>query len=94
MAGRRVFPIGPRWDMMETSALSWQRPEGIDIMNSSGTGAGIESELIDLDGVPFTRLCELGDEPLRRSMHRVVEQTAHLRAPYRSVNAGQGERVD
>jgi hypothetical protein len=63
-------------------------------MNSSGTGPGIESELIDLDGVPFTKLRELGDEPLRQSMHRVVERTRHLRAPYRSTSAAGGERVD
>jgi len=63
-------------------------------MNSSGTGPGIESELIDLDGVPFTRLRELGDEHVRRSMHRVVERTVHLRAQYRSSNATGGERVD
>ena len=63
-------------------------------MNSSGTGPGIESELIDLDGVPFTKLRELGDEPLRRSMHRVVERTRHLRATYRSGTSNAGERVD
>jgi hypothetical protein len=63
-------------------------------MNSSGTGPGIESELIDLDGVPFTKLRELGDEPLRRSMQRVVERTRHLRTTYRSSNPSGGERVD
>ena len=63
-------------------------------MNSSGTGPGIESELIDLDGVPFTKLHELGDEPLRQSIHHVVERTRHLRATYRSGNASGGERVD
>lgn len=63
-------------------------------MNSSGTGPAIESELIDLDGVPFTKLRELGDEPLRRSLHGVVERTRHLRAAYRSSGASGGERVD
>jgi len=63
-------------------------------MNSSGTGPGIESELIDLDGVPFTKLHELGDEPLCQSMHHVVERTRHLRAAYRSSNPSGGERVD
>jgi hypothetical protein len=66
----------------------------IDIMNSTGTEPGIESELIDLDGVPFAKMGELGSETLRQSMHRVVERTRHLRAPYRSNNAAAGERVD
>jgi hypothetical protein len=63
-------------------------------MNSSGTGPGIESELIDLDGVPFTKLRDLGGDPLRRSVHHVVERTRHLRAAYRSGASGAGERVD
>lgn len=63
-------------------------------MNSAGTQPGFESELIDLDGVPFTRLREIGGDTLRQSMHRVVERTCHVRAPYRSSNAGGGERVD
>ena len=63
-------------------------------MNSSGSGPGVESELIDLDDVPFTRLRELTDEHLRLSMHHVVERTRHLRAPYRSTSSNAGERVD
>jgi hypothetical protein len=63
-------------------------------MNSMGTGPGIESELIDLDEVPFAKLSELGGETFHQSMNRVVERTRHLRAPYRSSSGAAGERVD
>jgi hypothetical protein len=79
---------------MGTPLLPDNAWRGIDVMNSAGAEPGIESELIDLDAVPFTRLHELSDETIRRSMHRVVERTRRLRAPYRSSNASGGERVD
>lgn len=63
-------------------------------MNSTDAEPGIESELIDLDGVPFTKLRELSGDTLRESMRRVVERTRHLRAPYRSSSSNAGERVD
>jgi hypothetical protein len=63
-------------------------------MNSAASESGIESELINLDGVPFTKLRELTDESLHRSMHRVVEHTRCLRAPYRSASSTAGERID
>jgi FXSXX-COOH protein len=63
-------------------------------MNSAGADAGIESELIDLDGVPLTQLRELDSELLGQSMHRVVERTRHIRARYRSGQPSGGERVD
>ena len=80
--------------MMGTPLLPDNAWRGIDVMNSSGAEPGIESELIDLDGVPFTRLHELSGENLRQSMHRVVERTRLLHAPYRSSNASGGERID
>jgi hypothetical protein len=63
-------------------------------MNSTGTEPGIESELIDLDGVPFTQLGELDCEVLGLAVDRVVERTRHLRARYRSSSNAGGERVD
>ncbi|WP_460392240.1 hypothetical protein [Actinophytocola sediminis] len=70
--------------------------EGMDGMNSfSDFEPGVESELIDLDTVPFTRLRELDSEPLRRSLCQVVERTRHVAASYRSAdNSGAGERID
>lgn len=56
---------------------------------------GIESELMDLDAVPFTTLRDLDSDALRHSLHHVVERTRHLRARYRSDNkATAGERID
>ena len=55
---------------------------------------GIESELIDLDGVPFTALRDLDSEPLRRSLGHVVERTRRVRALYRSQGQANGERID
>jgi hypothetical protein len=66
-------------------------------MNSTGAEPGIESELIDLDGVPFTKLRELTGEALNRSMSGVLERTQRVRARYRSGQGGGGgggERVD
>jgi hypothetical protein len=68
--------------------------EGVDIMNSADTEPGIESELIELDGVPFTRLRHVAGEILRESMLGVVERTRQVRVRYRSNTAGGGERVD
>lgn len=68
--------------------------EGVDIMNSANTEPGIESELIELDGVPFTRLRQVAGELLRRSMIGVVAQTEQVQVRYRSSNEGGGERVD
>jgi hypothetical protein len=56
--------------------------------------ADIESELIDLDAVPFTKLRELDSEPLRRSLVQVVERTRCVNARYRSQDDGSGERID
>ena len=61
---------------------------------SANTEPGIESELIDLAGVPFTALRDLDSEPLRRSLGHVVEQTRGVRVLYRSGAQGGGERVD
>jgi hypothetical protein len=69
--------------------------EGIDVMNSFlDTEPGIQSELIDLDNVSFTTLRELDNAALRRSLGHVAERTTALRVPYRSTNAGGGERID
>lgn len=63
-------------------------------MNSTGAEPGIESELIDLDEVPLTKLRELAGDALNRSMSGVLERTQRVRARYRSQDAGGGERVD
>lgn len=70
--------------------------EGMDGMNSFSADIepGIESELIDLDAVPFTRLRELDSEPLRRSLGHVVDRTRRVAARYRSTNQAGGERID
>lgn len=80
--------------MMERPALTGQRVERIDIMNSASAEEGIESELIDLDGVPFTKLREFSSEVLKRSMRCVVERAWRIQAPYRSNSGGTGERID
>lgn len=63
-------------------------------MNSSDVEPGIESQLIDLEAVPFTKLRERDDEVLRQSLLHVVERTSRVHARYRSSNAGGGERID
>lgn len=55
---------------------------------------GIESELIDLAGVPFIALRELDSEPLRRSLGHVVERTQRVHAAYPSGSQTGGERID
>lgn len=61
---------------------------------STDTEPGIESDLIDLDGVPFTTLRKLDNESLRRSQGHVVERARRVRATYRSTAQAGGERVD
>jgi hypothetical protein len=63
-------------------------------MNSSGTEPGIESDLIDLDAIPFTKLREHDNDDLRRSLRHVVERANQVRARYKTSNAGGGERID
>jgi hypothetical protein len=63
-------------------------------MNSFLTEPGIESELIDLDDVPFRRLRELEGTALRRSLGHVLERTASVRVRYRSGGTATGERID
>lgn len=65
-------------------------------MNSfpADTEPSIESELIDLDAVPFTALRDMDSDALRHSVNRVVERTRHVRARYRSNTASAGERID
>ncbi|WP_254126327.1 hypothetical protein [Amycolatopsis sp. CA-230715] len=61
----------------------------------ASTEPDIESELIDLDAVPFTALRDLDSEAVRHSAHHVVERATHVRARYRSTNnSGAGERID
>ena len=55
---------------------------------------GIESELMDLDNVPFSTLRELDSDALRHSLRQVVERTRQVRARYRSSGTGSGERID
>ena len=80
--------------IMELPALNGCGVRRVDSMNSMGIEPGIDSELIDLDGVLFTRLRNLRSAALRRSVDHVVEQAGLVRAVYRSSNAGGGERVD
>jgi hypothetical protein len=54
----------------------------------------IESELIDLDAVPFTALRDLDSATLRHSANHVTERTSRVRARYRSSNPSGGERID
>jgi hypothetical protein len=63
-------------------------------MNSFFTEPGVESELIDLDDVPFSRLRELEGAALRRSLDHVLERTASVRVRYKSAPSGSGERID
>ncbi|OLF13556.1 hypothetical protein [Actinophytocola xanthii] len=65
-------------------------------MNSSPADLepGIESQLVDLSAVPFTRLRDLDTEALRRSQNHVVERTRGVRASYPSNEDGGGERID
>lgn len=63
-------------------------------MNSTDAEPDIESELINLDGVPFTKLHEVNGEALHRSMSCVTERTRRVRARYRSNASGNGERID
>lgn len=61
---------------------------------SAGTEPGIESELIDLDAVPFTALRGIDSDALRQSVDHVVERARHVGARYRSGAGGTGERID
>ncbi|WP_439656086.1 hypothetical protein ACSHWB_27035 [Lentzea sp. HUAS TT2] len=63
-------------------------------MGSSGLEPDLESALIDLEGVPFTRLRELDGDLLSRSLRHVVERAGCVSAGYRSDNSGGGERID
>ncbi|MFD2416657.1 hypothetical protein [Amycolatopsis pigmentata] len=65
-------------------------------MNAARTEPGIESRLVDLDGVSLTELRELRGETIREATNHVVDRTLRLRARYRSGDpaAGTGERVD
>ncbi|MFJ8959095.1 hypothetical protein ACIRG5_06860 [Lentzea sp. NPDC102401] len=63
-------------------------------MSSSGLEPDLESALIDLEGVPFTRLRELDSDLLRQSLRHVVERAGHVSTGYRSTNASGGERID
>jgi hypothetical protein len=63
-------------------------------MASSGSEPGVESELLDLERVPFTKLRELDDETLRNALRHVVERACLVQSPYRSSNASGGERID
>ncbi|MFD9699079.1 hypothetical protein [Lentzea sp. NPDC059081] len=63
-------------------------------MTSSGTEPGVESGLLDLERVPFTKLRDLDDEILSSALSHVVERARLVRAPYRSSNSSGGERID
>jgi hypothetical protein len=68
----------------------------MDVMNSflADSEPGIESELINLDNVPFIKLRELDGTALRHSLGHVVERTTRMRVRYRSNAGGNGERLD
>jgi hypothetical protein len=66
-------------------------------MNSFSAGSiepSIESELIDLDAVPFAALRDMDGAELRHSVNHVVERTTRVRARYRSTSPSGGERID
>lgn len=81
---------------METTALTGYQVKGAGIMNAARTEPGIESGLVDLDGVSLTELRALRGETILQATKRVVDRTLRLRARYRSGDptAGTGERVD
>jgi hypothetical protein len=54
--------------------------EGVDIMNSTNTEPGIESELVELEGVPFTRLRQVAGDM----------RTEQVKVRYRSSADGSG----
>jgi hypothetical protein len=61
---------------------------------SASIEPSIESELIDLDAVPFTALRDMDSDALRHSVNRVVERTRRVHARYRSAATSGGERID
>ncbi|WP_434446519.1 hypothetical protein [Lentzea sp. E54] len=63
-------------------------------MSSSGWEPDLESALLDLEGVPFTRVRELDGDLLRQSLRHVVERAGLVRAGYRSSSPSGGERID
>jgi len=63
-------------------------------MNSPGTEPGVVSDLLDLEGVPFTTMRDLEEEPLRASLRHVVDCTSRVIARYPSSGTGSGERID
>ncbi|MFD5824329.1 hypothetical protein [Lentzea sp. NPDC060358] len=63
-------------------------------MTSSSAEPGVQSNLLDLERVPFAKMRELDAEILRNALGHVVERARLVRAPYRSSNASGGERID
>ena len=61
---------------------------------STRTEPDIESDLLDLDAIPFTTLRNLDGAALRHSLRHVVERTRGVHARYRSSASGGGERID
>jgi len=57
----------------------------------SGADAGIESELLDLDGVSLTRLRTLDGSELRRALQHAVERVTYIQV---TASEGQARRVD
>lgn len=63
-------------------------------LSAASIEPSIESELIDLDAVPFAALRDMDSDALRHSVDYVMERARHVRARYRSTNQGGGERID
>jgi hypothetical protein len=57
----------------------------------SGAEEGIESELLDLDGVSLTRLRTLDGGELRKSLRHAVERASHIQV---TASGSEAKRVD
>jgi hypothetical protein len=71
--------------------------KGKSAMQAARSGAedGIESELLDLSGVPLSRLRTLNGGELRKALHHAVERVAYIPVTASGGGGGNGaERVD
>jgi hypothetical protein len=61
----------------------------------SGTDDGIESELVDLGGVPLSKLRTLDGSELRNALRHAVERVSYIPVTASGSTGGSGaERVD
>lgn len=58
----------------------------------SGSGEGIESELLDLGGVPLSKLRTLDGGELRNALEHAAERVAYI--PVTASGSGGAKRID